>query len=432
MKSFKTIYLENITEKFEIGKWEIILSSDEKQQHADNLIDLVNTAYSAAPMGSFIKTVNDVLPSDWQVINLDTDPDAEATVFYRKNRSNETWIGNKIQGIGHDGKSHNRVPSSKYAVDKIVELIQEQGWWIEVSDRLRHVLLNRYTGIPIVTNVEFLRDLYNDSTLEMIDEVTYTRELNGKRIQETTLGKPVLKAKEESLDEGLSDWLKNIVLAAGLFASGEQGAEAKRITVYPDGKAIYTDTGKSVTSKSDKPKSTKNTLLTVKADTPDERKNLLKKMAIASGLKGSELNHFMAQASHETLEFSKLEEIGSLEKFEKKYGSNTQKGKILGNNKSGDGSKYRGRGFLQLTGKYNYDKIGKMINLDLVSNPNLVSKYPGVAAATAIAYWKWRVKPNVKSFAAKDSVEKITKQVSGSSKEKHLERRKRELRKFKR
>jgi predicted chitinase len=54
----------------------------------------------------------------------------------------------------------------------------------------------------------------------------------------------------------------------------------------------------------------------------------------------------------------------------------------------------------------------------------MISKYPGVAAATAIAYWKWRVKPNVKSFATKDTVSKVTKQISGSSKEKHIDRRK--------
>lgn len=235
----------------------------------------------------------------------------------------------------------------------------------------------------------------------------------------------------ELLEESVKDWIRNIVLAAGLLGS-EKELAAKKITVYPDGKAVYTDTGKPVINKKSETINPKTTLMKVKANTPEERKNLLQKMAIASGIKGQELTHFLAQASHETLDFRELEEIGSSEKFEKKYGHTTSKGKILGNIQSGDGSKYRGRGFLQLTGKYNYDKIGKMLDLDLVNNPDLISKHPAVAAATAIAYWKWRVSPTVKNFNTKGAVEKVTKQITGSSKEKHLERRKKQLKKFKR
>lgn len=236
----------------------------------------------------------------------------------------------------------------------------------------------------------------------------------------------------ELLEESVKDWIRNIVLAAGLLGS-EKELAAKRITVYPDGKAVYTDTGKPVVNNK-KPETInpKTALMKVKANTPEDRKILLQKMAIASGIKGQELTHFLAQASHETLDFKELEEIGSLEKFEKKYGPTTSKGKILGNTQSGDGSKYRGRGFLQLTGKYNYDKIGKILDLDLVNNPSLISKYPAVAAATAIAYWKWRVAPSVKNFNTKGAVEKVTKQITGTSKEKHLERRKKQLKKFKR
>jgi hypothetical protein len=195
MKSFKTIYIETIIEKFEIGRWEVIISDDEKQQHADNLINLVKTAYNNTPMGSFIQTVNDLLPSDWQVINLDSDPEIESSVFYRKNRPNETWVGNKIQGIGHDGKIYNGVKSSKYAVDKIVELVNEPGWWIEVSDALRSVLLNRYIDrINIIKDVELLKKLYKDPNLKMLDDYTYRRTLsNNDQVIETTVGYPILK-----------------------------------------------------------------------------------------------------------------------------------------------------------------------------------------------------------------------------------------------
>jgi predicted chitinase len=239
--------------------------------------------------------------------------------------------------------------------------------------------------------------------------------IDGKEFVRFELGRNI---SEDFIDESLQDWLRNIVLAAGLFSAND--LEAEKLSPIP---VERTNKTKKIIS------NPRSTLMTVKADTPEERLALLKKMAISSGLKGAELNHFLSQAQHETLGYSKLEEIGSVSKFEKKYGSDTRKGKILGNVSPGDGAKFRGRGFLQLTGKYNYDKIGKMLNLDLVSNPSMVSRYPGIAAATAIAYWKWRVAPRVKSFTSKDAVERVTKQIAGSGKEKHLDRRKRLLRK---
>jgi len=53
-----------------------------------------------------------------------------------------------------------------------------------------------------------------------------------------------------------------------------------------------------------------------------------------------------------------------------------------GNEASGDGFKFRGRGYIQLTGKDNYAAFSKFIGEDCVANPDLVAtKYPLASAA---------------------------------------------------
>jgi putative chitinase len=53
-----------------------------------------------------------------------------------------------------------------------------------------------------------------------------------------------------------------------------------------------------------------------------------------------------------------------------------------GDEASGDGFKFRGRGYIQLTGKNNYTSFSKFVGEDCVANPDLVaSKYPLASAA---------------------------------------------------
>lgn len=64
------------------------------------------------------------------------------------------------------------------------------------------------------------------------------------------------------------------------------------------------------------------------------------------------------------------------------------KGKSLGNTEPGDGYKYRGRGFVQLTGKDNYARTGNALGIDLVNNPQLLSEDPNVMAQVAVDFYK--------------------------------------------
>lgn len=117
------------------------------------------------------------------------------------------------------------------------------------------------------------------------------------------------------------------------------------------------------------------------------------------------LSHFLAQAGHESGGFRLVNENlnygakGLIGVF-KKYFPNEAKalqyerkpekianlvyGGRMGNGPeaSGEGFKFRGRGFIQLTGKDNYSAFAKAINEDVVANPDLVAtKYPLASAA---------------------------------------------------
>ena len=80
-----------------------------------------------------------------------------------------------------------------------------------------------------------------------------------------------------------------------------------------------------------------------------------------------------------------------------------------GDEASGDGWKYRGRGLIQLTGKSNYEAFSKAVGQDFVNNPNLVAT-PEWALSSACWYWKNR---NINKFADIDDIHMVTKYVNG-------------------
>jgi putative chitinase len=81
-----------------------------------------------------------------------------------------------------------------------------------------------------------------------------------------------------------------------------------------------------------------------------------------------------------------------------------------GDEGSGDGWRYRGRGLIQLTGKDNYREAGESLHLDLVGQPELAE---GLEVSARVAAWYWTSR-NLNSFADRGEFDTITKKINGS------------------
>lgn len=80
-----------------------------------------------------------------------------------------------------------------------------------------------------------------------------------------------------------------------------------------------------------------------------------------------------------------------------------------GNESSGEGWKYRGRGFIQITGKENYHRLANDTDLDCLKNPDLLLEE---ANAMISALWFWNLK-GLNKLADKNDIIGITKKING-------------------
>jgi putative chitinase len=120
-----------------------------------------------------------------------------------------------------------------------------------------------------------------------------------------------------------------------------------------------------------------------------DAEEMLHKAALRAGMRGTELAQFLAQCYHESAGFARMHEYASGAEYEGR--------KDLGNVNRGDGVRYKGRGFIQITGRDNYRRAGQALGLPLEERPDLASR-PDVAAKIAVWYWASRVRPNVSNF----------------------------------
>jgi len=204
----------------------------------------------------------------------------------------------------------------------------------------------------------------------------------------------------EQIDEAVPDWAKKGALAVGGAAALATGAHM--LSREPEGKPVTSFEIPQDSSEQHK----KAHQQKADPEVVNQMMGLLKtpvgvaitSAARSAGMKGRELAQFLAQCAHETSNFSSLKELGGRLDF-KKYDIRFHPGKakLLGNVKPGDGARYAGRGFIQLTGRDNYKRAGEALGLPLEQHPELVER-PDVAAKVAIWYWQHRVHPKIHDY----------------------------------
>lgn len=87
------------------------------------------------------------------------------------------------------------------------------------------------------------------------------------------------------------------------------------------------------------------------------------------------LGYMFGTDYHETaMTMQPIREMGGTAYLTRNYdvnGNNPSRARSMGNTNPGDGVKYCGKGFVQITWKNNYARMGKLLGFDLVNNPDL-------------------------------------------------------------
>ena len=114
---------------------------------------------------------------------------------------------------------------------------------------------------------------------------------------------------------------------------------------------------------------------------------------------------FIAQIGHESGQLKYVKEIWGPTAAQARYEGRAD----LGNTVQGDGSKYRGRGLIQITGRTNHEACGEALGLDLISHPELLEK-PQHACMSAAWFWASR---GLNTLADAGKFDTITQRING-------------------
>ncbi len=117
---------------------------------------------------------------------------------------------------------------------------------------------------------------------------------------------------------------------------------------------------------------------------------------------------FLATVAVETAEFRFLQELWGPTQAQLRYEPPSRKARQLGNTEQGDGYRFRGRGLIQITGRYNYRVLSEAFEVGFVSAPDQLCE-PKWATRSA-CWWWWQNDCN--KIADTMGIEGVSKRVN--------------------
>jgi hypothetical protein len=181
-KYFKKQYLQEV-EGFPKDKW-AYLTDSEKSEFSKEIFNLISTAYSPIGGNPNYTSPSNIAGSegdaDYMVIDLDDDDDFDAVKVSKKKGANI-----KSVATGHDDSK----PAKSAVVGITSIMLKQKGNYIESSGKLKDILIAK--GVPIITDKETIERIMKGKNIEMNDDGTYRRYINGKEYTKTLMGNPI-------------------------------------------------------------------------------------------------------------------------------------------------------------------------------------------------------------------------------------------------
>ena len=230
-----------------------------------------------------------------------------------------------------------------------------------------------------------------------------------------------MRAEEFIVNEDWKDVAKKGALAAAIAAGGYTGnklathdAEAYQAPVpnfYYNGQQQMKQPTPPPPPQQVAPQTKQKTIphSQIPTLTGTDAERFLREDGLQAGMGKSELAAFLGQMAHESAGFTDMVENNpNIERL-----STGKTAKMLGNKSVNDAKRFIGRGYIQLTGRWNYSWMQKELGIDLTSTWSAAHQAadPKIAADIALAYWKKRVRPRVANWG---NVKQVTAPINSN------------------
>lgn len=153
------------------------------------------------------------------------------------------------------------------------------------------------------------------------------------------------------------------------------------------------------------------------------------KAGLKHGLYGSDMTNpnnykiaasWLAQLQHESKNYLHTQEILSGKQYDITVDRDIAEN--LGNIKPGDGKRFKGRGPLQITGRWNYDYVGRKIGKDLIKHPELLQQFD-IGAHAAVVFWNYRRASQAAKSVKNGDFTRVTRRINPGENKKAIRKR---------